>query len=97
MRLLAGAVATVAGVLGFFFVLVRITSGVEGWFATSGAADVLMWSVVSALVIAVFAVPLGAYGLAARMWLVKMREGEYLESAPEALRSPARKRARVRR
>ena len=74
------------------YVVWRITRGVESWFATSGAGDVLMWSLVAALVLSVFAIPVGAWGVAARLWLVRMHEGEYLESTAHALQSPARPR-----
>lgn len=97
MRLFAGATTLVAGVLGSFFVIVRITNGVESWFAASGAADALMWSLVAALILTFFAIPLGAFGVAARMWLVRVKEGEYLESTPHALRSPARARSGLER
>ena len=93
MRLLAGTIALVAGVIGLLFVLLRITNGVENWFITSGAGDVLMWSLVAALTLTFFAIPAGAFGVAARMWLVRMREGEYLESTPHALLTPARPRS----
>lgn len=72
----------------------RITRGVEFWFATSGAGDVLMWALVAALALAVFAIPVALWGVAARMWVVRLDEGQYLESTPHALAAPARPRAR---
>jgi hypothetical protein len=92
MKLIGATV--VAGTLGLaWFVVWRITSGVESWFATSGAGNVLMWSLVAALILAVFAIPAGAWGIAARMWVVKMHRDEYLTSTPHALLPQAAARA----
>jgi hypothetical protein len=79
-------VITSAGVVGLaWFVGWRITSGVESWFTTSGAGNVLMWSVVAALILAVAAVPAAAWGMASRTWVVRVRQGEYLASSAHIL------------
>ena len=93
MRALAGSTLFLLIVGAPAWALWRITIGVEGWFAQSGAGDVLMWSLVAALMLAVFAIPVGAWGIAARLWLVRVRESEYLESTAYALQAPARPRA----
>lgn len=95
MKPLLGVALAIAIVGAPLYVLWRIAHGVESWFATSGAGDVLMWSLVAALVLTVFAIPAAAWGVAARMWLVRVREGEYLESTPHALQAPARPRAQL--
>ncbi|MEI6777712.1 MAG: hypothetical protein WCK70_12505 [Chloroflexales bacterium] len=82
---LFGATIAVGAVALAWFIGWRITSGVESWFAVSGAGNVLMWAVVAALVLTAFAIPAGAWGIAARMWVVRMHEGDYLESTPHAL------------
>lgn len=96
VRALLGSALTLAIVGIPAYVVWRITRGVESWFITSGAGDVLMWALVAALVLTVFAIPAGAWGIAARLWLVRMREGEYLESTAHALQAPARPRVSTR-
>lgn len=97
MKPLLGA-ALLLGPTGIaFFVVYRITRGVESWFASSGAGDWLMWSVVAAVIIAALGigagVALGAVGLGLRPYVVRLEAGQYLESMPHALRAPARARA----
>jgi hypothetical protein len=82
---LIGAITALGALALGWFITWRITSGVESWFAASGAGNVLGWSLVAALALAVFAIPAGAWGLAIRMWVVKMRRDEYLGSTPHAL------------
>ena len=84
MKLLGAA--TVAGVLFTIgFAAWRIVSSVEAWFMISGAGNVIGWAFVGAVVLTVFAIPAGAWGLAARMWLVRLHEGERAESAARIL------------
>jgi hypothetical protein len=79
-------VITSAGVVALvWFVGWRITSGVESWFVISGAGNVLMWSVVAALILAVAAIPAAAWGMASRTWIVRVRQGEYLASSAHIL------------
>ena len=80
MKTLLGAALTTAAMAAAALFAWRLTRGVEAWFAYSGAADALMWSVVAALILAVFAVPAAAWGVAARCWLVKLRDGERIEA-----------------
>jgi hypothetical protein len=85
MKQLLGVIA-VAGALGLiWFIGWRITDGVEGWFVASGAGNLLMWSLVAALILTVGAIPAAAWGIAARMWVVKMHQGQYLASTAHAL------------
>jgi hypothetical protein len=67
------------------YVVWRITQGVENWFAESGAGDVLMWSFVVALVLAAAAIPVAAWGQAARMWVIRVDEGQRLASTARVL------------
>jgi hypothetical protein len=80
-----GVITTAGAVALAWFVGWRITSGVESWFVISGAGNVLMWSVVAALILAVAAVPAAAWGLAARTWIVRVRHGEELASSAHIL------------
>lgn len=73
------------------YIVWRITRGVESWFSASGAGDVIMWALVAALVLSVFAIPAAAWGLAARMWVVRLEQGQRLESAAHALGAPVRR------
>lgn len=85
MRPIFGAALVTATLAVGSVVTWRITRGVEAWFATSGAGNVLMWSVVVALILTAFALPAAAWGLAARAWVVKIRHGERLEAPYWAL------------
>jgi hypothetical protein len=80
VKTLLGAALTTAAIAAAALFAWRITRGVEAWFAYSGAADTLMWSVVAALILAVFAIPAAAWGFAARCWLIKLRDGERVEA-----------------
>jgi hypothetical protein len=85
MKLTFGAALTLAMVAIPAFIVWRVSVGVESWFATSGAGNVLMWSVVLALVASVAAIPVGAWGLAARMWVVRLDEQQRMESTARVL------------
>ena len=85
MKAFIGAAITLAIIAIPAYVVWRLVRGVEGWFVSSGAGDVLMWSLIAALVLAVFAIPVGAWGLAARLWVVRMRDDEYLVSTAHVL------------
>lgn len=59
----------------------RIVAGVESWFdRTPAAGNIVLWSLVAALILAVFAIPAAAWGFAARAWATRLRQGEHLES-----------------
>jgi hypothetical protein len=85
MKLTFGTALTLAMVAIPAYVVWRITQGVENWFATSGAGDVLMWSFVIALVVSAAAIPVGMWGIAARMWVVKLDQTQRLESTGRVL------------
>lgn len=96
MGKLLGA-TSVVGILVFALYLAhRIAVGVEGWFYTSGAGDVLGWSFIAAMVLAVFAIPAGAWGIAGRQWIVRLRSDERAESLPAILRQQALLEERLR-
>lgn len=99
MRALGGAALTVAVAAGGILVAWRITRGVEAWFVYSGAGDVLMWTVVATLILVVLgvggAVVAGAWGLAARAYVVRLNSGEYLESVTRTLLPAPSPAARV--
>ncbi|MEI7646571.1 MAG: hypothetical protein WCJ55_20050 [Chloroflexales bacterium] len=76
MRLTFGAALTLAMVAIPAYVVWRVTQGIEEWFATSGAGNLLMWSIIVALVLSVAALPVAAWGVAARMWIIRLHEDE---------------------
>lgn len=93
MGKLVGAVAVLAVPAFALFVAWRITSSIEGWFMASGAGALIGWTFAACLALSFLALPFGAFGLAARMYVVKLNRDEYLESTPHALAAAARPRA----
>ena len=95
MRAYLGAVIVMGGVGGVVWALVRITTDALDWFYLSGAGNVLGWAAVVALVVSFAAVPVGAWGIAARLWVVKLERGQRLESTVQVLQTqpPARQLA----
>jgi hypothetical protein len=85
MSKLLGAALTLAVPAFALYLAYRIAEGVDGWFMASGAGAVLGWAFVGSMVLAFLAIPIGAFGLAARMWVVKLDERQYLESTPRVL------------
>lgn len=63
----------------------RVAVNIEGWFIESGAGHVLGWAVVACLVLAFLALPVGAFGIAARCWIVRLDRGARLESTARVL------------
>lgn len=81
-----GAILTTFVLFALGFGAWRLVAGVEGWFArTPAAGNAILWTLVAALVLAVLAIPAAAWGLAARAWVIRLREGEHLESHAHAL------------
>jgi hypothetical protein len=76
------------------YVIWRVTTNVEDWFAYSGAGAYIGWAFVVAMCLACAAIPVGAWGLAARAWVVRIDEGQRLESTAHAL-APARQRGQL--
>ena len=95
MKPVLGAVLFCSGVGGVLWAMIRITTDALTWFAWSGAGNVLGWAAVVALVVSFAAVPVGVWGLAARMWVVKLERGQRLESTVQVLQTqpPARQLA----
>jgi len=79
------------------FVTWRIVAGIEGWFVDSGAGDTLMWAFVACAIIVMVGLSLillaGGAGIAARMWVIKLSQDQYIESTAHAVIAPARARA----
>ena len=88
MKLMLGVVLFCSSVAAVLWAIVRITTDALDWFAWSGAGDVLGWSLVVALVVSFAAIPVGVWGLAARMWVVKLERGQYLVSTAHTLAPP---------
>ncbi|MEI8165511.1 MAG: hypothetical protein WCG26_03995 [Chloroflexales bacterium] len=88
MRIYFGAALTCGMIIIPGYIVWRIVVDVESWFATSGAGDYIMWSFVIAMMLTVFAIPVGVWGLAARMWVVKLDRGAYLVSTAHTLAPP---------
>ena len=95
MRAYLGAVLFCSGVGGVLWALYRITTDALDWFYFSGAGNILGWAAVVALVASFAAVPVGAWGIAARLWVVKLERGQRLESTVQVLQTqpPARQLA----
>ena len=88
MKPVLGAVLFCSGVGGVLWAMIRITTDALTWFAWSGAGNVLGWAAVVALVVSFAAVPVGVWGLAARMWVVKLERGQHLVSTAHTLAPP---------
>ena len=88
MKIIFGAALTCGMIAIPGYIVWRIVVDVESWFATSGAGDCIMWSFVIALMLTAYAIPVGVWGLAARMWVVKLDRGEYLVSTAYTLAPP---------
>ena len=75
----------------------RIVAGIEYWFVDSGAGDAIMWAFVACVIIVMIGLSLillaGGAGIAARMWVIKLGQDQYIESTAYAVISPARARA----
>ena len=75
----------------------RIVAGIEGWFVDSGAGNTIMWAFVACAIVVMIGFSLillaGGAGIAARMWVVRLNDNQYIESAAYAVISPARARA----
>ena len=80
-----GTALLLGGVGGVLWALYRITTDALDWFAWSGAGNVLGWAAVVALVLSFAAVPVGIWGLAARMWIVKLERGQHLVSTVQVI------------
>lgn len=77
MSKLIGASIVGSAVVAIWFVLWRITSGVEGWFgANQGAADFLMWAIILSIVFFFGSLSLAGLGLASRTFIVKIKDDE---------------------
>ena len=87
MRAYLGAALLLGGVGGVVWALYRITTDALDWFYFSGAGNVLGWAAVIALVASFAAVPVGAWGIAARLWVVRLERGQRLESTVQVLQS----------
>ena len=85
MRIFFGAALTTATLAAGVWFAWRLTLGIESWFATSGAGDAIMWSVVAAIILTVFALPAAAWGLAARAWVVRLEYHQRLEATHAVL------------
>jgi len=88
MRAYLGATLLLGGVGGVLWALYRITTDALDWFAWSGAGNVLGWAAVVTLVISFAAVPVGVWGIAARLWVVKLERGQHLVSTVQVLAQP---------
>ena len=95
MKLIFGAALTCGMIAIPGYIVWRIVVDVESWFATSGAGDCIMWSFVIALMLTAFAIPVGVWGLAARMWVVRLERGQYLVSTAHTLQQLSRRRAHL--
>jgi len=82
-----GAALLLGGVGGGLWAIVRITTDALDWFAWSGAGNVLGWAAVIALVLSFAAVPVGVWGVAARLWVVRLERGQHLESTVQVLQA----------
>jgi hypothetical protein len=79
-----------AAIVGFgLFAGWRALSAVEGWFNSSGAGNLIMWALVACLVLLLLgltgAILIGAYGVAARPWVVRLEQGQHIEATHRAL------------
>ena len=88
MKIIFGAALTCGMIAIPGYIVWRIVVDVESWFATSGAGDCIIWSFVIALMLTAFAIPVGVWGLAARMWVVRLERGQYLVSTAHTLAPP---------
>lgn len=96
MRSILGAAIFVGPVLVLAGVVWWVCAGIDGWFvANPGAGGVLGWSLVVALVLTFFALPAAAWGVAARMWVVRLREHERLEATLPVIMAPVRARPQL--
>lgn len=80
-----GALLALAVPAGVLYLAHRVAVNIEGWFIESGAGDVIGWAFVACLVLTFLALPVGAFGLAARCWVVRLDEHERLESTARVL------------
>lgn len=92
MRHIAGAALITTAIAAGFLLAWRLIRGIEWWLVDSGAAHVLMWSIVAALVLTVFALPAAMWGLAARCWIIRMETNQRLESTAHVLAKESRQR-----
>lgn len=73
--------------------LYRIIRGVEGWFSYNpGAGNTIGWTLTACVVLLLLGLTAvilaGASGLAARAWVVRLEEGQRLESTAHTLTAP---------
>jgi hypothetical protein len=86
MKLTFGAALTLALVAIPAYLVWWLSTRITDWFAYhSETGDMLMWSLVVALILAVFAIPAAAWGIAARIWVIRLREDERAEATARVL------------
>ncbi len=79
------------GIVGVVLIIVGgviwwVCTGITDWFTYhSEASDMLMWSLVAALILTVFAIPAAAWGIAARAWVIRLRDDERAEATARVL------------
>jgi hypothetical protein len=80
-----------ASIVGVVLIIVGgviwwVCNGITRWFDYNpGASDALMWSFTVALILSVFAIPAAAWGIAARMWVIRLRDDERAEATASML------------
>lgn len=95
MGKLLGSIFVTAALAGGLLLAYRIAAGIDGWFTASGAGNWIGWGFTLCLLLSFLAMPVGAFGLAARAWVVRLDEHQRLESTARVLQMAVRPPAQL--